>query len=177
MLIKPESKYLGVTLEGKGGWKKEMSYRENRARASMAQTWAMGIKEGSLSVKCCLRLWEALVRPHLEYAAEIWGDCEFREAESVQLEMGRRILRCPPSVTREVTGELGWRLQARRDYARLLGKAISSKDEPTREEEGYELVLVHPSFTEKIGSWRRLGQSEISWYSPELVKEGEKNTV
>jgi hypothetical protein len=54
----------------------------------------MGMKQGALSVKASVNLWEALVRSNLEYAAEVWGAGQWKEAEMIQREMGRRILRC-----------------------------------------------------------------------------------
>ena len=66
-------------------------------------------------------LWKALVRSILEYGCEIWGDAELPDFEKLQVEMGRRILRCNSTLTNEVVlGELGWeRMKARRDEMRL----------------------------------------------------------
>ena len=41
----------------------------------MMLVWAMGIREGMLGVEDCVRAWQALVRPVLEYGAVVWG-CE-----------------------------------------------------------------------------------------------------
>ena len=49
---------------------------------------------GELSPKDCCIVWNALVRPALEYGAVVWGDVKWEEAEAVQREMGKMILRC-----------------------------------------------------------------------------------
>ena len=59
----------------------------------MNQTWAMGIKSGVLSVDAAKKIWMTLVRPILEYGAEVWGGEKWEEAEKLQREMGKRILR------------------------------------------------------------------------------------
>jgi hypothetical protein len=63
----------------------------------------------------------SLVRSIIEYGCEIWGERTFPDFEKLQLEMGRRILRCGSRMTEEVVrGELGWEKQkARRDEMRL----------------------------------------------------------
>ena len=45
------------------------------ARKRMMLVWAMGMREGMLGVKDCVRAWQALVRPVLEYGA-VMGRCE-----------------------------------------------------------------------------------------------------
>ena len=61
--------------------------------------------------------------------AVIWGDVKWEEAEAVQREMGKMILRCSSKMANEVVlGELGWwPLKARRDLLRLKfwGKIVS----------------------------------------------------
>ena len=61
------------------------------------------------------------MRPTLEYAAEVWGEGPWEEAEKLQREMGKMILGAPARTTNEaVLGDLGWwELKARRDKARL----------------------------------------------------------
>ena len=46
-----------------------------------------GLREG-ISARAVLRGWEVLVRPCLEYGAEIWGERGWKEAENLQMEMG-----------------------------------------------------------------------------------------
>ena len=37
-----------------------------------------------LSVRSCIRLWEVVARPILEYGAEVWGEGGWEEAEELQ---------------------------------------------------------------------------------------------
>ena len=46
----------------------------------MMLVWAMGIREGMLGVEDCVRAWQALVRPVLEYGAIVWGDVNRQSA-------------------------------------------------------------------------------------------------
>ena len=57
----------------------------------------------------------------LEFGCEVWGDCALPSFEKLQVQMGRRILRCGLRTNNEVVrGELGWEtLKARRDELRL----------------------------------------------------------
>jgi hypothetical protein len=86
------------------------------------------MRRGELPVADCLLVWNALVRSSLEYGA-VWGDVKWEEAEAVQREMGRMILRCGSKMANEVVlGELGWwPLKARRDLLRLKywGKIVA----------------------------------------------------
>jgi hypothetical protein len=68
-----------------------------------------------------LRIWKTMVRPMMEYAAEVWGDCVWGEAEKIQIQMGKRILGCRQKTADDVIlGELGWwRMRGRRDMLRL----------------------------------------------------------
>ena len=68
-----------------------------------------------------MRAWQALVRPVLEYGAIVWGDVKWEQAERVQREMGKMILRCSSKMANEVVlGELGWwTLKGRRDFLTL----------------------------------------------------------
>jgi hypothetical protein len=81
----------------------------------------MGMKNGNLSVKASVNLWQALVKSVIEYGAAIWGAQAWNEAEIIQHEMGRRILRCHGKTTNEaVLGELGWwRMRTSREFIML----------------------------------------------------------
>jgi hypothetical protein len=91
------------------------------ARKRMMLVWAMGMREGVLGVEDGVRAWQALVRPVLEYGTVVWGDVIWEQAEKVQREMGKMILRCSPMMANEVVlGELGWwTLKGRRDFLTL----------------------------------------------------------
>ena len=103
-------KYLGIEIRSGLCFKQYKARILTEARRRMMLVWAMGIREGELSVVDCVRVWQALVRPVLEYGTVVWGD-----------EMGKMILRCSSKMTNEVVlGELGWwTLKGRRDFLRL----------------------------------------------------------
>jgi Reverse transcriptase (RNA-dependent DNA polymerase) len=114
-------RYLGVDLEDKLGWGSTRKRLERQAQSAKSRIAAMGISSGNLSTRAAAMVWKCLVRTHLEYCAEIYGESVWTEAERIQYDMGRRILRCSrgvPSVA--VRGELGWwTMRARRDLCRL----------------------------------------------------------
>jgi len=102
-------------------WRTYLKRITKKARRNMTKSFAMGIRTGHMSVEMSNNLWQTLVRPVVEYGSEIWGDCECKEIDKLQLEMGRRILKCHFTTAREVIrGELGWwPMKARRDEMRL----------------------------------------------------------
>ena len=121
-------KYLGVEIN-KGIHFKALKERLLRsARRRMMTVWGMGMRRGEMPVSDCVRVWQTLVRPALEYGAVVWGECVWEEAERIQREMARMILKCSPKMTNEaVLGELGWwTLKGRRDLLRLkyYGKIV-----------------------------------------------------
>ena len=122
-------KYLGVELVSGLNFKKVKSRFVAEARKRMMLVWAMGMRRGELPVTDCCLVWNALVRSALEYGAVVWGDVKWEEAEAVQREMGKMILRCGSKMANEVVlGELGWwPLKARRDLLRLKfwGKIVA----------------------------------------------------
>ena len=85
-----------------------------------------------MSNKGTVNLWAALIRPHLEYGAELIAD-ERAEAEKLQRKIARRILKCGNRVSNAVlSGELGWiSLKGRRTLLRLSfwGRILSMAPE------------------------------------------------
>jgi hypothetical protein len=131
--VVPEYKYLGVEIESRLSW----SSMKLRLLSKAARCMAMlcGPHFRFLSAVAADTMWKGLVRPHLEYAAEVWGDGKWLQAERVQQRMARRILGCP-STTAQVAlrGEMGWwTLQGRRDLLRLrfYGRLISMDEDRT----------------------------------------------
>ena len=122
-------KYLGIELVKQLNFKKVKDRFAAEAKKRMMTVWAMGMRKGELPVKDCCAVWNALVRPVLEYGAAIWGEVKWEEAEAIQREMGKMILGCSTRMANDVVlGELGWwRLKARRDLLRLTfwGKVVS----------------------------------------------------
>jgi len=100
-------KYLGLVLDKKFTWKAHKTKILEKARRRMRSLCGLGLKEG-VSARAMLRGWQVLVRPILEYGVEIWGEKNWKEGETLQLEMGRRVLGVSKMTTHEVVqGELG----------------------------------------------------------------------
>jgi len=114
-------KYLGIELKSGLSFKHYKKKIVAEARRRMMLVWAMGMREGKLGVTDCVRAWQALVRPVLEYGTVVWGEAKWEEGEQVQREMGKMILGCSPKMANEVVlGELGWwTLKGRRDFLTL----------------------------------------------------------
>ena len=85
-------KYLGLEIKGNLGWTKFKERLIEKAKKTMRIAWAMGIRKGRLTVRAACGVWITLVRPILEYGAEILGAGEWEEAEKLQREMAKRIL-------------------------------------------------------------------------------------
>ena len=119
-----EYKYLGMLVAKAFSWRKQKDKMWRDARRKMAYAWSMLWRAGYFSVKAGISVWNALIRPSLEYGAEIWNsedDMIWHEAELLQREMARRVLGCGKTVTTEaLMGELGWvPLLARRKMLRI----------------------------------------------------------
>ena len=87
----------------------------------------MGLGGGYLSAGGAAGLWEVLVRPVLEYGAEV-DSGEWKVAEKLQTTAGRLALGVGRDVPEEVVrGELGWMtVRGRREYLKLAywGKVV-----------------------------------------------------
>jgi hypothetical protein len=128
--------YLGLVIKKNRSWKDSKGKAINKARRCMAMSWGMGIHVGGLSTKAAVNAWKALIRPVMEYGAEVIQysrnlSGKWDEAEKIQMQMGRRILGCSSTTSNAaVRGDLGWQsLKARRDMLRLTywGKIINMK--------------------------------------------------
>lgn len=128
-------KYLGIELHNNSPFiqfKERMSVTARRVCHSVA---AMGMYSGKLPVNISSRVYEAMVRPLLEYGSEVWSTDPWKEAEAIQHYMAKLILQCPSRSSHiGCQGELGWmsmegRWQMRR--LNLWGKIVlSSPDLP-----------------------------------------------
>ena len=66
-------KYLGVVLCFFGSrWAQALSSMEQRVSNRLRELQQFALKFHGLRKDLCVRLWQALVRPVMEYAAEIW---------------------------------------------------------------------------------------------------------
>ena len=80
-------KYLGIEMENKLTWKLFKRRLIEKAEKNMCAACAMGMRTGHLSVKVSIGIWKTLVRPILEFAAEVWGEKNWEEAEKLQRKM------------------------------------------------------------------------------------------
>lgn len=116
--VEESYEYLGLWMRRvwRGRWKQTKDKLIKKTRRKMEMAIGFGMYEGKIRPKTGCKIWKQLIRPVLEYGAEIWGDVEWEEAEKLQREMARRILRCSSSTAKEVVlGELGWMtIKARR---------------------------------------------------------------
>jgi hypothetical protein len=128
-------RYLGLSLQRTSSWKTAKDFMLRKARRAMTWSYNLLVRQGQMSVKGLTANWECFVRPHLEYAAEVWDDdSDWPEAEAVQRVMAKRILRASKRTPNEVVlGELGWRpLRARRRVLRLKFWAKILRADETR---------------------------------------------
>ena len=122
-------RYLGVRLMagGRGRWMMRRDELLTKARGAFWRAWGLGMSGGWLSAKGARGLWETLVRPVLEYGAEV-DSGRWEQAEVLQRLAGRMCLGVGREVPNEVVmGDLGWwTVQARREYLRLVfwGKLV-----------------------------------------------------
>lgn len=142
-------------------------------------------------------MWMSLVRSVIEYGNEIWGDKQTDDFEKLQLQMGKRILRCGSRTSEEVVrGEMGWeRQKARADEMRLRywGKIVrmgedrivkriyrESKNRLEREEEESK----HNEDTTRTRTWCRYTKKlmhklklDQEWTTERIPDEQGWNTV
>jgi len=110
------------------------------------------------------KIWGVMIRPVLEYGAEVWGGGSWLEAEQLQTEAGRRILGVMGKTANDVVrGEMGWwTLKSRRDLRRLKfwGRIV-------RMDEGSLVKQVYRHF--KVST--ALRRNSWSFYTKRLLVE------
>jgi hypothetical protein len=130
-------KYLGVELHGGVPFtvfRKRMLLSAQRASNAVS---GMGLYSGKLGVPLGDQVYKAMVRPLLEYGAEVWSTAPWTAAERIQTTMAKRILHVPTRISSEAArGELGWlSMDARWQKARVIfwGKLkLSLPESPAR---------------------------------------------
>jgi hypothetical protein len=123
-------KYLGVDLQDNLSWTMTKNRFLNKAKSRIPLV-TKAVIEG-LSIKTGEKLWESMIRPVLEYAAEVWGGGDWEQAEQIQSKVGKILLGLSKNTANEVPrGEFGWlSLKARCDFKQLLywGKLVTMDD-------------------------------------------------
>lgn len=111
-------KYLGVELDNRLTYSFFKHRMLQKARMNVGRVWHMGIRNNLVSVKGGMSMYEALVSSILEFSCITWAKGDWRDAETLQRNMFKKILKCSVMTTGEtVLGDLGrWQLRARRDF-------------------------------------------------------------
>jgi len=143
-------RYLGVELLNSPGYS-YAAYRQRMltsASRAAGQISAMGMHSGKLTVPLGVRVYQALVRPLMEYAAEITSLYPWPAAESLQSRVAKRILQCPFRASNTAArGELGWiTLEGRWQALRVgfLSKLLRmSGDRPARQVYNESISVFH----------------------------------
>lgn len=133
-------KYLGVELRNGPGRPYRLFHQRMLAgaRGAAGRIAGMGMYSGKLTVPLGVQVYHSLVRPLLEFAAEVWSaNHPWPDAELLQLRVAKRILQCPiRTAGLAVMGELGWSsMEARWQQLRVgfWSKILRmSPDSPTR---------------------------------------------
>ena len=115
-LVETESaKYLGITLTPDLKWNKHINNITNKAN-SMLGILRRNLRISSHTVKT--HAYQALVRPHIEYASSVWDphtQCNTRKLEMVQRRAARYVYsRWHTSSVTEMVNQLGWDSLAKR---------------------------------------------------------------
>ena len=123
-------KFLGVDLQQNLAWTSTKRRFAAKARSRLPMIYKATFE--GLSVDSGEKLWQSLIRPTLEYGAEVWGGGDWPEAEKIQNAAGRMLLGLYRATAVEVArGELGWlSLRARREIRQLRywGKLVKMED-------------------------------------------------
>jgi hypothetical protein len=130
-------KYLGIELHC------GVAFKQYRKRALLSAQRAanavsgMGMHSGKLGVPLGVQVYKAMVRPLLEYCAEVTSVTAWKTAEQVQASMAKRILGVSSRTSSTAArGELGWMsMDGRWQKARLIfwGKLqLMPADSPAR---------------------------------------------
>ena len=95
--VKKSYKYLGVDIRtNSADWRPHVERLMSKARTRSSELALLCRRDRGLRPRAAVAMWNAMVRPSLEYAGELWGgeisDALTREVEKVQTDFGRIIL-------------------------------------------------------------------------------------
>ncbi len=123
MKVVDEFKYLGVVLDEKFNWRRDIKKRVTKSKAAMARLQRTVFKRKWLGVDAKAVVWKVMVASVLAYGQEVMTLNTKQQAslESAQLSAARWILHSGKRAANEgVRGELGWmELQRAGDAAKL----------------------------------------------------------
>ena len=164
-----EYKYLGMLLQKRGTWKKTKEKMLRQAKRAAAMAWNMAVRGGDMTVKGMTSMWTALIRPHLEYGAEVLDSHNahvWEEAEKLARKIGRRVLKCGRRLPNDaIQGDLGWMsMRGRRMLLRLSywGKILSM--EPGRwVRKIYEQGRARLEANAQAGTWCSLTRKWLTY--------------
>ena len=71
-----EYKYLGLLFQREMSWEKAKARMFRNAQKASVWSWNLLMRTGNPMVKGLTGIYTGLVRPYLEYDAEVWGDFE-----------------------------------------------------------------------------------------------------
>ena len=101
-----EYRYLGLDFESSLSWARTKERLASKARTRLPML-SRAASEG-LTADAGDKIWGVMIRPVLEYGAEVWGAGSWLEAEQLQTEAGRKILGVLRKTANDVVrGEMG----------------------------------------------------------------------
>ena len=114
-------KFLGVVIDGELNWEKHVAAVRKKCFGGLATLRRL---RNTLPVSLKSGLFNALIRPHLDYCSVVWQECskvQQGKIEQIQNYSMRQILSMPPRTPSELLrGILGWdQLAKRRSMLRL----------------------------------------------------------
>ena len=74
-------KYLGLLFQREMSWEKAKARMFRNAQEASIWSWNLLMRTGNSTVKGLTGIYTGLVRPYLDYGAEIWCDFDWEEAE------------------------------------------------------------------------------------------------
>ena len=114
-------KHLGITLSDNGRW---TTHIENIASATLKQINVLRKLKFTLSKDALSNIYLTFIRPHLEYACEVWDGCfenEVEKLEKIQLEAARIVTGLTKFASKEALYfETGWEILSDRRKNRKL---------------------------------------------------------
>lgn len=112
---KESYRYLGITLNYSLNWRKTTDILAKSANRALGMLMNKSRLFGGFDYKSYTTIYNATVRPILEYGAEIWGGYESKSINNVHLKACRFYMKLPKHApTDAVLGDMGWDTPAAR---------------------------------------------------------------